>query len=341
MAVKNSRPTMREVAALSGTSLKTVSRVFNEVSTVDPELVVRVKKAAAKLHYTPNMTAGSLRRIDGRTRTIGLLLEDISNPFSSVLHRVFENYARELGFIVFVASLDEEADREKELVSLFISRRVDGLIIAPSTSDHSYLKPEVKAGIKVGFIDRPPINFAADSVLSTNKEGSKDAVDHLLSFGHKRIAYIGDQPDIYTAQQRYSGYKSALQSAKIPLNKSMVIQGPRSHEDLIDQIKKLVTSSNAPTAIFASQNLVTLAAIRALRDAHLEKKVALIGFDEIPAGDLLDPAITLVTQDIRAMGEKSAELLFSRINGYDGKVRQEIIPTTLTARGSGEIRPKF
>ena len=80
MAVKNLRPTMREVAALSGTSLKTVSRVFNEVSTVDPELVLRVKKAAAKLHYTPNMTAGSLRRIDGRTRTIGLLLEDISNP---------------------------------------------------------------------------------------------------------------------------------------------------------------------------------------------------------------------------------------------------------------------
>lgn len=331
---------MREVAALSGTSLKTVSRVFNGVSTVDPALVVKVKKAAAKLNYTPNMTAGSLRRIDGRTRTIGLLLEDISNPFSSVLHRVFENYARDLGFIVLAASLDEEADRERELVSLFISRRVDGLIIAPSASDHGYLKPELKAGMQFGFIDRPPINFQADSVLSTNREGSKEAVEHLISFGHRKIAYLGDRPDIYTAQERYNGYSQALRGSKIVIDPKLVIKKSASEEVLSAEIAKMITSSNAPTAIYASQNLVTLAAIRALHENKLEKKIALIGFDEIPSADLINPAITLVTQDIQSMGRKSAELLFARINGEGGKVVQAVIPTTLTLRGSGEISPR-
>ena len=335
----NSRPTMREVAALSGTSLKTVSRVFNGVNTVDEDLIRRVKTAARKLNYTPNMTAGSLRRKNGQTKTIGLLLEDISNPFSSALHRVFENYARERGFIVLAGSLDEEADREREFVSLFISRRVDGLILAPSGIDHGYLKPELQAGTKFGFIDRPPLNFAADSVVSTNREGSRQAVSHLVSYGHTRIAYFGDRPTIYTTSERYQGYIDGLKQAKIPLDKKLVFQGFNSPPEVRSLITAMLESSNPPTAIYASQNLVTLAVIQALHEIKCEKKIALVGFDHIPTADLLTPAITLVTQDITAMGERSAQLLFNRIEGFEGAVVQEIVPTSLVIRGSGEIGP--
>lgn len=330
---------MREVAALSGTSLKTVSRVFNGVSTVDENLSRRVKVAARKLNYTPNMTAGSLRRKNGQTKTIGLLLEDISNPFSSALHRVFENYARERGFIVLAGSLDEDADRELELVSLFISRRVDGLIIAPAGSDQGYLKPEVQAGTKFGFIDRPPMNFTADSVVSTNREGSRRAVAHLASFGHTRIAYLGDQSTIYTASERYQGYLEGMKQAKIPVDKKLVFQGFDSPETVKASVIALFESSNSPTAIYASQNLVTLAVIQALREMGREKKIALVGFDHIPAAELLTPAITLITQDIAAMGQHSAQLLFNRIEGFEGSAVQDIIPTSLIVRGSGEIRP--
>ena len=113
---KTTRPTMREVATLSGTSLKTVSRVFNSVPTVDPILKDQVLKAAKKLNYVPNMTAGSLRRTNGKTNTIGVLLEDISNPFSAALYRIYEDYAAEHGYMIFAGSLDEDPNREIELV---------------------------------------------------------------------------------------------------------------------------------------------------------------------------------------------------------------------------------
>jgi len=330
---------MREVAALSGTSLKTVSRVFNSVSTVDPKLVAKVEKAAKKLNYTPNMTAGSLRRTDGKTNTIAILFEDISNPFSASLHRAYEDIARERGYVVFAGSLDEDPAHEHELVKLFISRRVDGLVIAPSASDHSYLKPEQKAGVHFGFVDRPPVNFAADTVLSTNREGSKEAVAHLIAYGHKRIAFIGDDSKIYTAKERFKGYESAMKKAGLTINKKHLFAGDQSEDALLRSLKEAFQSPNPPTAIFTGQNVLTLLAIRALKELKLSNKVALIGYDDIPAGDLLSPAISLVRQDVAEMGRRSAELLFRRIDGYTGPVVEEIVPTTFTPRGSGEIRP--
>lgn len=334
------RPTMREVAALSGTSLKTVSRVFNSVPTVDPVLTEKVLKAAKKLNYTPNMTAGSLRRTNGKTNTIGILLEDISNPFSAALYRIYEDFAAENGYIILAGSLDEEPERELELVNLFISRRVDGLLIAPSGKNHSYLKSEVAKGMHFGFIDRPPVNFEADTVLSTNREGSFEAVRHLISFGHKRILFLGDDPAIYTAQERYEGYAKALKQAKFGINKSHVLRGLENEEAAIEEVRRVLRSGDAPTAIFATQNLLTWVAMKALRAENLEEKVALVGFDDLPGAELLRPAVTLVKQNLAEMGRRSIEMLFDRIKGDTGKYQIEIIQTTLTPMGSGEIRAR-
>ena len=331
------RPTMREVAALSGTSLKTVSRVFNSVPTVDPILVEKVLKAAKKLNYTPNMTAGSLRRTNGKTKTIGILLEDISNPFSAALYRIYEDYAAEKGYLILAGSLDEQPEREHELVNLFISRRVDGLLIAPSSSDHAYLKSEVATGMHFGFIDRPPVNFKADTVLSTNRDGSFEAVNHLISFGHKRILFLGDDPAIYTAEERYEGYAKALKRAKLGIDKSLVLRGLENEESAIAEVRKDLRGSNAPTAIFATQNLLTWVAMKAIRGEKLEKKIALVGFDDLPGAELLSPPVSLVKQDIAEMGRRSIEMLFNRIDGGRDEVETVIVPTTFTPMGSGEI----
>ena len=334
------RPTMREVAALSGTSLKTVSRVFNSVPTVDPVLTEKVLKAAKKLNYTPNMTAGSLRRTNGKTNTIGILLEDISNPFSASLYRIYEDYAAKNGYIILAGSLDEQPERELELVNLFISRRVDGLLIAPSGNNHAYLKNEVAKGMHFGFIDRPPVNFDADTVLSTNREGSFEAVKHLISFGHQRILFLGDDPTIYTAQERYEGYAKALKHAKYPIDKKHVLRGLASEEEAIAAVRKVLRSENAPTAIYATQNLLTWVAMKALRAENLEEKVALVGFDDLPGAELLRPAVTLVKQNLAEMGRRSIEMLFNRINGDTSKYQTEVLQTTLTPMGSGEIKAR-
>lgn len=334
------RPTMREVAALSGTSLKTVSRVFNSVPTVDPVLTEKVLKAAKKLNYTPNMTAGSLRRTNGKTNTIGILLEDISNPFSASLYRIYEDYAAENGYIILAGSLDEQPERELELVNLFISRRVDGLLIAPSGNNHAYLKGEVAKGMHFGFIDRPPVNFEADTVLSTNREGSFEAVKHLISFGHTRILFLGDDPVIYTAHERYEGYAKALKQAKITSDKRLVLRGLASEEEAIAEVRKVLRSENAPTAIYASQNLLTWVAMKALRAEKLEEKVALVGFDDLPGAELLRPAVTLVKQNLAEMGRRSIEMLFNRIKGDTAKYYTEIVQTTLIPMGSGEIKAR-
>lgn len=334
------RPTMREVAALSGTSLKTVSRVFNSVPTVDPVLTEKVLKAAKKLNYTPNMTAGSLRRTNGKTNTIGILLEDISNPFSASLYRIYEDYAAENGYIILAGSLDEQPERELELVNLFISRRVDGLLIAPSGNNHAYLKGEVAKGMHFGFIDRPPVNFEADTVLSTNREGSFEAVKHLISFGHTRILFLGDDPVIYTAHERYEGYAKALKQAKITSDKKLVLRGLASEEEAIAEVRKVLRSENAPTAIYASQNLLTWVAMKALRAEKLEEKVALVGFDDLPGAELLRPAVTLVKQNLAEMGRRSIEMLFNRIKGDTAKYYTEIVQTTLIPMGSGEIKAR-
>ncbi len=337
---KSSRPTMREVAALSGTSLKTVSRVFNSVPTVDPVLKDQVLKAAKRLNYIPNMTAGSLRRTNGKTNTIGILLEDIANPFSSALYRIYEDIAAEHGYIVLAGSLDEDQNREHELVNLFISRRVDGLLIAPSGKDHAYLKREVRNGVHFGFVDRPPINLSADVVLSTNREGSQEAVEHLISFGHKRIAYLGDNPGIYTAQERYEGYVAAFKKAKIAVDPTLIFKGFESEDQAITSLRNLMRSAKAPTAIFASQNLLTMAVLRALHAEGLEHKIAVVGFDDLPAAELLSPGLTLVKQNLAEIGRLSIQTLLGRIDGDSSKSLTQVVPTTLVPMGSGEIRPK-
>jgi len=334
-----SRSTMRDVARMAGTSLKTVSRVVNDEGNVNPELAVRVMEAVKELDYRPNLQAGFLRRSDGKTQTIGLLVENISNPFSSALHRAIEDVARKHNVIVFAGSLDEDPTRERELTDAFLSRRVDGLIIVPAGEDHSYLENEQETGTPIVFLDRPPANLKADYVVATNFDGGFAATMHLIKQGHRRIAYIGDYATIYTGAQRLGGYKKALEISNIPFDPKLVLQGSHSSSDAQISLSGLFDSSNPPTAIFASQNFVTLGAIRYLHNRGLERLVALVGFDEISEADLLTPAITLVTQDVATMGESAAELLFKRLNGYEGEFEKKVIPTVLTPRGSGEIAP--
>lgn len=333
------RATMKDVAALAGVSIKTVSRVVNDEPGVSDELVARVRRAAGQLDFRPHLGASTLRRTDGRTRTIGLLLNDVSNPFSSALHRGVEDVASERGVAVLAASIDDDPERERELAQALAARRVDGLIVTPTHSDHSYLHTERRAGTAVVFVDREPLGFEGDCVVVDNEPGSHGAVKHLVAHGHRRIAFLGDLQSIDTERQRHAGYERGLRESGIEPDPSLTVHDLHDVDTAESAVHRLLDLPTPPTALFAGQNLVTIGAIRTLQARGRQHEIALVGFDDFPLADLLSPAVTVVAQDPRLIGRLSAERLFARMDGAAGPPALTVVPTRLIARGSGEIRP--
>jgi LacI family transcriptional regulator len=333
----SARATMRDVAALAGVSLKTVSRVVNGAPTVDADLAARVHRAASQLNYRHNMTASNLRRGDRRSFMIGLMLEDVSNPYSSSIYRAVENVARERGVGLLAGSVDEDPVRERELAASLVARRVDGLIVVPAGRDHSYLREEQEVGTAVVFVDRPPALLPADSVMADNKDGAIAAVRHLVSHGHRRVAFLGDLTSIATAQDRYEGYRETLRLAGLAEDPSLVLHDLHTADAAEAAVIRVLSEPEPPSALFSSQNLITMGTVRALRACGAQHHIALVGFDDLPLADLLDPPVTVVAQDVLAIGTLAARILFSRIDGDTSEVRAHIVPTRLIERGSGEI----
>ena len=334
------RPTMRDVAALAGVSLSTVSRVVSGSQQVDPELAAKVEKAVEMLGYRHNMAARNLRRADGLSASIGLVIEDVSNPFFSAIHRGIEDAARSRSMLTFAASSDEDPVRERELTEAFLGRRVDGLVIVPAAADHTYLARDVAAGLPLVFVDRPPQSIDADVVTSDNLGGARMAVAHLADHGHRRIAFLGDQPEIFTAAERLLGYREALAERDMAYDEWLVRHPAFRAADAGETVRELLIGPNPPTALFTAQNLITLAALRTLHELGLRHAVALLGFDDIPLAELLEPGVTVVAQDPYALGRQAADLLFSRLAGHHGASRRVILPVTLIERGSGEMPPR-
>ena len=330
---------MVDVAALAGVGLKTVSRVVNAEPGVSPEMEARVRRAIAQLNYRRDANAATLRRLGRKTQTIGLVLEDVSNPFSSALHRAIEDAARKRGVLVFAGSCDEDPGRERELIGSFRERRVDGLIIVPASHDHGYLYEDLRSGTALVFVDRPAMHLDADSVVSDNRGGAVAATEHLLSRGHARIGFLGDLLSISTARHRLEGYLQALQSAGLPRDDDLISTDLRDPDAAAAAVSEMLALVEPPTAIFTGQNLLTIGGLHALRNARLQHRVALIGFDDVPLADMVEPAVSVVAQDPQALGSAAAERLFRRLDGEVGEAVHEVIPVALIARGSGEIAP--
>lgn len=330
---------MKDVAALAGVSLATVSRVVNGSEDVRPDLAAKVQDAVGVLGYRRDLTASTLRRRDRISASIGLIIEDVANPFFSAVHRGVEDVARARGVLLFAGSSDEDPERERELADAFTARGVDGLVIVPCGTDQGYLTREREMGTELVFVDRPPRFIDADSVVTDNAGGARMAVEHLLGAGHRRIGFLGDRPTVFTAAERRQGYRDALATAGAQADEGLERVG------LVDAVvaeaaaHELLALEEPPTALFASQNLITIGAVRALRALGLQHEVALVSFDDVELGEVVEPAITVVQQDPYAHGRRAGELLFARLDGFDGPTEHAVLPTTLVARGSGEIAP--
>jgi LacI family transcriptional regulator len=327
------RATMVDVARDAGVSLKTVSRVINGEPGVKPATIERVLKASNALRYERNDLAASLRH-GLRSYTLGLVIEDVANPFYSVIAQAVEESARERASLLITGSAREDPDRERSLVTALMRRRVDALLVVPAGRDHRYIA-DAGFDTRTVFLDRPPAKTKTDTVLVDNAAGAQRAVAHLLAQRHTRIAFVGDDLRLYTARERLAGYRRALNAAGLAANPELVSVGNSTSGSARLAVAELTAlpREQRPTAIFTANNRCTVGALHALGERRT--RIALVGFDDFELADLL--TVTVVRTDPYQIGQVGAELAFSRIDGDHRKPQRVVLPTALIPRGSGEI----
>ncbi|MCL2418491.1 MAG: LacI family transcriptional regulator [Conexibacteraceae bacterium] len=330
---RHGQTTMNDLAVEAGVSLKTVSRVINGEPGVTPETLKKVEAAIESLGYARNDLAASLRSGVG-SNTIGLVIEDVANPFYARVAQAVEDIAREHESLLITTSAREDPTRERELVTALLRRRVDALLIVPAGPDHRYIARAGFAGQTV-FLDRPPARTDADTVLVDNAAGAQLAVEHLVSQGHRRVAIVGDTQALYTAGQRLTGYRRALGDAGVSVSEALVSMDHSTSESANEAVQELLAlpKKRRPTAIFAANNRCTIGALHALHGSGDD--VALVGFDDFELADLL--GVTVVRTDSYRLGQVAAQLAFGRIDGDDRPPHRVMLPVDLIARGSGEV----
>jgi DNA-binding LacI/PurR family transcriptional regulator len=324
---------MKDVARVAGVSHMTVSRVVNGDPGVHPDTAARVDQAVEELGYQRNDNARHLRRKGQRTGAIGLVVDDIANPFWSVLTRAVEDEARDRGYLVLVGSTNDDRGREQEVVSAFCARRVDGLIVVPVAGSQRFLKTQMAMGTQVVCVDRPAEGLKVDTVVVDNRAGAAAGVRHLIEHGHRRIAFLGDQRDIWTAHERYLGYIDALAEAGIGGDPTLVSHGIRTTELAHLTVSRLLIRPDPATAIFAGNNMITIGAVSALSDRG-RRRPALVGFDDFPLAEHLTPPVTVVSQDPEELGATACRTLLGRISGDEEPAQTIVLPTKLIVRGT-------
>jgi LacI family transcriptional regulator len=330
------RPTLRQVAALSGVSLKTASRVLNGEQYVAEATAAKVHAAAAQLGFRLNVIARELRA-GARSTSIGLIIGDLSNPFYSRIARGAERRLRADGLQLITASSDEDPLLEHALVSGMLERRVRAMLIVTSGTDHAYLEAERRLGMPVAFLDRPPTDIVADTIVLDNVGGVHQAVEHLLAQKHRRIGLVGDLSRLSTHRERVAAFEDAMTAAGVANWRKYVRSDSHDVKTAEHAVRELLDLEPAPTALFTTNNRITIGALRALRDRP--DPPALVGFDDFDLADLL--GVTVVAHDPERMGELAAELVVGRLHGDQSPARQVLLPTRLVTRGSGErSRPR-
>ena len=326
--------TIVDVARRAGVSVSTVSHVVNRTRTVSPGTARLVEQAIAATGYTPNSIAQSLAR--SATNSVGIAISDISNPYFSDIICAIETECSRLGLMVFLSDTQDDPDQEFRVVRALHQRRVDGIILAPSADpDRRALRYLESAGIPCVLVDRlPPARF--DRVGVHNKRAMELLVSHLIGHGHKRIGLIAGQPGFATTLERIDGYKAALRAHGLPWDEQLLQAGNPTVASAAAATRKLLALADRPTALATGNNLATIGAMQAIREAGLRvpADLALAGFDDFEWADCFEPRLTVIAQPCQEIGRRAAALLADRIKGHDERKRTIRLQPSLVIRNS-------
>ncbi len=326
--------TMKDVAQRAGVSVATVSRVLNNHARVDPTLRERVLKAMETLQYRPNRVAQRLRA--GAGGVIGLIISDIENPFFVSVVRGVEDMAYEHGISVVLCNSDENPTKQQMYIGVMKAEDVAGLIITPNAETDDSIGSLVNSKMAVVFMDRRVQGVDVDSVTVDSASGTRDAVQHLIKLGHRRIGMVSGTSLISTGRERYEAFLSALNEAGIRSEPELIRPGRFSLQSGYQLTLELLALPKSPTAIFAANNMLALGTLQALheRGVRVPEEIAVVGFDDLPWASALWPPLTTVAQPTYQLGHEAARLLLRRIASPDAPLESVILKTELMIRRS-------
>lgn len=309
--------TLKEVAKLADVSITTVSRVINESDKVNSTTRERVLKAMKSLGYQPNRVAQRLRGTHGRSKLLGLIIPDIQNQFYSNIVRGIEDVTYGNDYAVILCNSDENPDKEKFYLDVLKSESVDGVILPPIHQNGKVIEEFIASGIPIICVDRKLSRESVDTVVIDNHKGAHLAVSHLIEMGHRNIAIILSSSQLSSFQERQEGYEKALEDHGIALDTTLIKKGDqRSSENAKELTLELLEQTPRPTAIFVTNNLMTLGALEAINECQLNipEDISIIGFDDMPWAGSINPPLTVVKQPAYEMGRRAGELFFQRIS---------------------------
>jgi DNA-binding LacI/PurR family transcriptional regulator len=299
----------------------------------------RIIDAAEELEYIPNNLARNMR--SGSSRILGLIISDIGNPFFTAVARGVEDVAQRHGYSLVLSNTDENPEREAASLTVMATERAAGVIIATTNENGSALRRFQDLGLAVVAIDRHIVDLPTDAVVVDNEGASYEAVSHLVRLGHRRIAIIGGPSDADTARERARGYERALREARIEIDPRLTCEGDFRETAGLTVTRRLLDLPEPPTAIFAVNNLTTIGVLGALRERGIELPagMSVVGFDDIPTAELLDPPLTVVQQPTYRVGARAADLLIRRLREPTATVKEVVLAAKLVVRGSTTDAP--
>ncbi|CAM5366412.1 LacI family DNA-binding transcriptional regulator [Streptomyces aurantiogriseus] len=332
-------PTMADVARHAGVSVATVSHVLNDTRPVLPHTRQAVLDAIDELGYTPNTLARSL--VTSRTRSIGLAVSAIRNPYFTEILQGVEAAALEQGYSLLIADPHDDPEHERKVGRLLHERRVDGMIVAPSANPGGLLAYLTRHRVPTVLLDRivdAPADGTSrfDQVCAENAEPMAGLVTHLAGLGHRRIALVAGLPGLSTTTERITGYRHGLASAGLPYDERLLVHGDSESAGAERATTALLSLATPPTALVTGNNTMTLGALRALR-AHglaVPDDIALCCFDDFAWADLFSPRLTAIAQPSKDIGAQAVRVLLDRLAAPDRPARNVRLPCAFVHRTS-------
>ncbi|MDP9846450.1 LacI family DNA-binding transcriptional regulator [Streptosporangium lutulentum] len=328
---------IKDVAAYAGVSVATVSRVLNDSPSVTEETRGRVYAAMAELSYVPNAVARSLRT--EATKTLGLIIGDILNPFFAELARAVEDAARKAGYTVIIGNADERAEEQDHYVRTLLEQRVDGLLICPTAEVTPLVEEVARAGGPLVFLDRTLPGVDVPSVRVDGTDAIKELVGHLRKLGHRRIAFISGPARLSTGRERTDAFLVATAEHGLEIRPEYIEAGDFQSGSGRTLTARLLDLPEPPEAIFVGDNLMALGALNEIRARGLRipDDVALASFDDVPWFPHIDPPITAISQPAAELGLRAVQVILDRLAGRPAE--SAVLPAVLVVRQScGEER---
>lgn len=305
-------PRLIDVAREAGVSLKTASRVLNREDNVCEAKVAHIRAVMARLGYRPNELARGLK--SRKSAAIGMIVPNLSDPFFNSAIKATQEEARANGYMVVLSNSGGCPELERSEIEALVRRQIDGLVIAPADSHDRNLSEAIPAGLPVVTFDEPILAGAFDAVTVSNRAGARQATEHMLAHGAKRIVAIGARPHLYTCSEREAGYREAMMTAARQPRTCMV-----QHESLLtaDWLRHELFGNGRVDAIITLNWVCTNLVLKGLRELgkQVGRKLRLISFDDFDLAEMLTPSLTAVRQPACKLGAEAARLLFERLKG--------------------------